>query len=171
MKRVSEAVKQDHRELEGYYNKILNGANDDERTRWQNQFIWELARHSVGEELVVYPAMEKYLPNGKELADKDRNDHRIASDPEFMTTINHLWEELTQHIKDEEENDLPSLEKALSEEESEKMEKSFMRSKMFAPTRSYPNAPDKPPFETVVGLLTAPIDQLRDLFNKFPENP
>lgn len=41
---------------------------------------------------------------------------------------------------------------------------------MFTPTRAHPSAPNKPPFETVVGLLTAPIDRLRDLlFTKFPE--
>ena len=41
---------------------------------------------------------------------------------------------------------------------------------MFVPTRSHPNAPDKPPFETAVGLLGAPIDRIKDLFKKFPED-
>jgi hypothetical protein len=40
---------------------------------------------------------------------------------------------------------------------------------MFTPTRSHPSAPNKPPFETVVGLMTAPIDKLRDMFTKFPD--
>lgn len=35
--------------------------------------------------------------------------------------------------------------------------------------RSHPSAPDKPPFETVVGLMTAPVDKLINLFNKFPK--
>lgn len=35
--------------------------------------------------------------------------------------------------------------------------------------RSHPSAPDKPPFETVVGLMAAPIDKLRDLFTAFPD--
>lgn len=74
--RVSEAVKQDHREIEDYYSKILSSSSTDEKTRWQNQFTWELARHSVGEELIIYPAMEKLLPNGKEMADEDRRDHQ-----------------------------------------------------------------------------------------------
>ena len=45
---------------------------------------------------------------------------------------------------------------------------SFTRTKHFIPTRSNPSAPDKPPFETAVGMLTAPIDKLRDAFAKFP---
>ncbi|KAF9961228.1 hypothetical protein BGZ72_004369 [Mortierella alpina] len=181
MGRVSEAVKQDHRELEDYYSKILSSSSTDEKTRWQNQFTWELARHSVGEELVLYPAMEKLLPNGKAMADKDREEHQKvkeqlykfqnlkATDVEFEPTIKCLFKDLSQHIKEEEEDHLIVLEKALPQGESEKMCKSFERSKMFAPTRSHPNAPDKPPFENVAGLLAAPLDHLRDLFNKFPD--
>lgn len=79
MIRVSEAIKHDHRELEDYYSNILTATSDDEKTRWQNQFTWELARHSVGEELIVYPAMEKHLANGKAMADKDREEHQKVS--------------------------------------------------------------------------------------------
>ena len=60
------------------------------------------------------------------------------------------------------------MEKAIDRNESEKMAKSFARTKMFVPTLSHPNAPDKPPFETAVGLLAAPIDRIKDLFKKFP---
>jgi hemerythrin superfamily protein len=78
MTRVSEAIKQDHRELEDYYNKIVNATDDDTKTAYQNQFTWELARHSIGEELVVYPAFEKNLANGKSMADKDRREHQTV---------------------------------------------------------------------------------------------
>lgn len=74
---ISAAIKKDHRELEEYYNNIINAKDNDEATRWQNQFTWELARHSIAEELVVYPAFEKVLgPKGKEMADKDRAEHQ-----------------------------------------------------------------------------------------------
>lgn len=77
---VSEEVKKDHREIEEYYHNILNAQDDDTRTRWQNQFTWELARHSIAEELIVYPAFEKHLgPSGKEMADKDRAEHQVVS--------------------------------------------------------------------------------------------
>lgn len=77
---------------------------------------------------------------------------------------------LNEHIKGEENDDLPALESALQPDDSEAMAKSFGRTKAFVPSRSHPSAPDKPPFETVVGLLTAPIDHLGDLFRKFPDN-
>jgi len=61
MQRVSELIKHDHAELRSYKNNILKGKDADEKVRWQNQFIWELARHSIAEELVVYPAKEKTM--------------------------------------------------------------------------------------------------------------
>jgi hypothetical protein len=38
------------------------------------------------------------------------------------------------------------------------------------PSRSHPSAPDDGgPFETVAGLMAAPLDRLGDLFRKFPK--
>lgn len=91
------------------------------------------------------------------------------SDPQFAPTLQALMRDLSQHIKEEEGNDLPKLEEALSQEESEGYSKSFGRTKMFVPSRSHPSAPNKPPYETAVGLLTAPIDHLSDLFRKWPD--
>jgi hypothetical protein len=83
---VMDAIKHDHAELKEYYNNILNAKDDDSMTRWQNQFVWELARHSIGEELVVYPAMEKHMgPEGKGMADKDRTEHnKVSNAPEHI---------------------------------------------------------------------------------------
>lgn len=74
---ISEAITKDHRELKEYYDEIVNNpTNIDHQTRYGNQFTWELARHSVAEELLVYPALEKYLGDkGKEHADHDRAEH------------------------------------------------------------------------------------------------
>jgi len=76
-KRISDLIIHDHAELSDYYKQIKNAKDSETKAKWQNQFIWELARHSIAEELVVYPAMEKYLgSNGKDMADHDRKEHR-----------------------------------------------------------------------------------------------
>jgi hemerythrin superfamily protein len=74
---ITDAITKDHRELKEYYDEIVNNPdNIDHQTRYGNQFTWELARHSVAEELLVYPALEKYLGDkGKEHADHDREEH------------------------------------------------------------------------------------------------
>ncbi|KAJ5944824.1 hypothetical protein N7516_004992 [Penicillium verrucosum] len=179
--RIIDTIKKDHREIESYYGKIITSKDEDEQTRFQNLFTWELARHSIGEELLIYPLFEKLIPNGVAMADKDREQHlkvkvqlkafqnMTPSDTQFVPTIRELMENLAEHIKEEESDDLPRLEQALSQEDSESCSKSFGRTKMFIPSRSHPSAPDKPPYETAVGLLTAPIDHLADLFRKWPD--
>jgi hypothetical protein len=87
-----------------------------------------------------------------------------------MPTIKTLYKDLAQHIKEEEQDDLPKLEEALAEGDSRALANSFERTKKFVPTRSHPNAPDKPPFETAIGLMTAPLDKLMDAFRKFPQD-
>jgi hemerythrin superfamily protein len=73
---VSEVIKHDHAELKDFYNNILGAQDGDAKVRWQNQFTWELARHAIAEELVVYPAMEKHMGDqGKQAADHDREEH------------------------------------------------------------------------------------------------
>jgi len=78
---ISAAITKDHRELEEYYNEVINNPNDhDHQERYGNQFTWELARHSVGEELVVYPAFEKFMGSkGHEMAESDRKEHHKVS--------------------------------------------------------------------------------------------
>lgn len=84
MSRVSDVIIHDHRELEEYHNNIVNASTDDDKVRWRNQFTWELARHSIGEELVVYPVIEKSVPNGVQIADKDRAEHNKVLLPSRM---------------------------------------------------------------------------------------
>lgn len=80
MSTISEAIIKDHRELESYYNEVINSDDVDHKTRFGNQFTWELARHSVAEELLVYPAMEKYIgKEGHAHAEKDRQQHHQVS--------------------------------------------------------------------------------------------
>lgn len=185
MSTISDAIIKDHRELEQYYNEVVNNVNNyDHQQRFGNQFIWELARHSVGEELVVYPAFEKHMGSkGHEMAEHDRREHHKvkellkqfqtlkSEDPNYVPRIKEIWSLLEHHIKDEEGSDLPALEDALKSAsgESESMAKSFGRTKAFVPSRSHPSAGEHPPFETVMGLLTAPIDHLADMFRKFPD--
>ncbi|KAF8900693.1 HHE domain-containing protein [Gymnopilus junonius] len=164
-----DAVADDHQEMYDYYAQYeKNAGNADLQERWSNQFRWEVARHAVGEELVIYPLMEKHLgARGKELADKDRSDHHQVKEllyklesltvgtNEHASVLKSVVELLKPHNDSEEQNDLPLLQDAIA-------------NKKFAPTRSHPSAPDKPPFETLAGLMAAPLDMLKDSFAKFP---
>lgn len=93
-----------------------------------------------------------------------------TSDPNFIPAINDLMAHLRTHYMDEEVNQLPQLEEALSRKDSDHLAKLLKWSKVFLPTRAHPAAPSKPPMETAVGLVTAPFDQVADLFRKWPQH-
>lgn len=178
--RILPTIQHEHREIEYHTHKILKSSDPDEQTRYQNLFAWELARHVVSEELVVYPALAKHVDDGQGRADKRRIEHQTikeqlnafqglrATDLRFASTLEALLDDLEYHFKQEESSDLPALEDALSRADSEALTGLLDRTKMFVPSRSHPLAPSKPPFETVVGLLTAPVDMVADIFRKWP---
>lgn len=63
-------------EYYGYYQK--SAGDPDAQARWAHQLTWEVARHAVGEELIVYPLMEEHMgAEGKRLADEDREQHQV----------------------------------------------------------------------------------------------
>jgi hypothetical protein len=64
-----------------YHDRYLAAKGDaDAQQRWARQLVWEIARHAAGEEIVVYPLLEKHLgPQGVKLADRDRAEHQVRS--------------------------------------------------------------------------------------------
>ena len=91
------------------------------------------------------------------------------SDPQFIPHLDVLLKDLHTHIEHESNEDMPRLEKLLSREESQRLARSFERTKMFTPTRSHPSAPNRPYFENFAAMLAAPIDKFADLMRTFPE--
>ncbi|KAH6909749.1 HHE domain-containing protein [Coprinopsis sp. MPI-PUGE-AT-0042] len=174
------AVAEDHQEMYGYYESYQKASLEDKQ-QWANQLIWEIARHAVGEEIVVYPLMEKHLgQQGLDLTNKDRADHQKAKEnlyklesmqagtSDYNTLLGEVMTELRTHNDSEEKEDLPLLIPKIGQEGSQEAAASFKRTKKFAPTHPHPGAPNKPPFETIVGMMTTPIDKLRDLFMTWP---
>ena len=131
-----------------YYDKYKEATDADSKERWSNQLRWEVARHAVGEEIVVYPLMEQYLGSkGKELADEDRTQHQevkellyklegfIVGTDDHNDTLQRVMAHLRPHNDSEETNDLPPLEAALAEGASAEAAARFKRTKKFVPTR------------------------------------
>ena len=76
---------------------------------------------------------------------------------------------LHHHIKHEKEEDMPRLEGLLSREESQKLARSFERTKNIVPSRSHPAAPTQYYLEGLAGLFAAPIDRLQQWLQDFPD--
>lgn len=85
---ISEAISNDHANLDVYADKIKSSTTLEEKTEWRNQFTWTLARHAISEELTMYPAMEKHLgQEGTDLTDVDRAQHQAVRETTNRTKL------------------------------------------------------------------------------------
>lgn len=174
----------DHREFEEFYSnykKAHQAGDEKEAEKWFNQLVWELSRHTVGEELVVYPLLDALGPKGKEMADKDRADHKKIkkeleeiyrlSDPDlFESALDRMMDELRQHIKKEETQDLEYLKQHADMKSLESAAKAFMYGKKIAPTRPHPSMTSRSAaLEAALALFVTPLDKLKDMFTPFPK--
>ncbi|CAM6044868.1 unnamed protein product [Sphagnum compactum] len=174
----------DHREFEEFYSnykKAHQAGDEKEAEKWFNQLVWELSRHTVGEELVVYPLLDALGPKGKEMADKDRADHtkikkeleeiyRLSEPDLFESALDRMMDELRQHIKKEETQDLEYLKQHADKKSLESAAKAFMYGKKIAPTRPHPSMTSRSAaLEAALALFVTPLDKLKDMFTPFPK--
>lgn len=123
--RLLKNITQDHSEIRTYYkeySKFRSQSNFVDAKKWYNQFAWEVARHSAAEEIVLYPFLEEQqrFDVGKNINQHQEVKEKLAKietlnieDAEFDTTVQSVMNSLEEHMKLEEVNELPDLEKAI----------------------------------------------------------
>src|SRR5918997_297175 len=115
---VIEVLEHDHREVEEIFAELetLRGAATDEtrsrRKHLTEQVTTELVRHSVAEEVIVYPHVEDKVSAEEaehareEHAEAEETLHRLEKldpdDPSFDEELDTLMAEIRHHIEDEE---------------------------------------------------------------------
>ena len=165
----------DHAEIKDYFRQIEAASDAETRRTVADKLTAEVARHSVAEEMYVYPAARDALPNGDQLIDEEIKEHAEAEellkrwegmdadDPEFMTVFGQIKQGLLHHIDEEEEPKLfPQMQAALSAEQLADLGEKITKAKKLAPTRPHPSAPDQPPMDKVLGAPMGIIDRIRD---------
>lgn len=180
---IIDKVKQDHKELEesySNYKKYHKEGNDDEANKWFNQFVWEVSRHAVTEELVLYPLIALQGEKGQQLADKSRADHQETKDMlaeiqgindpvQFEKKFDDIMAALRKHISFEEKDDLEYLKQHVDRTGREAAGNTFALGKNIVPTKPHAAVPNKSAaLEGALGLLVTPVDKLRNIFEKFP---
>ena len=170
---VVDILTTDHHEVLSLLGQIP-GADPGERRDMADTIIAELMRHSVAEEMHVYPAMRDHLPDGVSRVEHDVAEHQElvevmkevegldASEPRFLETLGRMEQVLRDHITDEESDQFPLLRAHLPHERLVEIGAKVEAAKQAAPTRPHPSAPDHPPLDMVVGVPTGIIDRVRD---------
>jgi hemerythrin-like domain-containing protein len=171
---VVDVLTTDHREAQDLIQQIRTTSEAEQRRQMADSLISELVRHSVAEEMFVYPAMTKHLPNGKEAVEHDTQEHKqlerimkdlegvTPTDAQFDQLITQLEQVLDDHIKDEENDQFPLLREHIPHDDLVKMAQRVQAAKKIAPTRPHPDAPNNVLFHMMVGPGVGLVDRLRD---------
>jgi hemerythrin superfamily protein len=176
---VIEILEHDHREVEEMFAELesLRGASSDEdkarRKELTEQVTIELVRHSVAEEVLVYPKVERQVSAEeveharKEHAEAEETLQRLekldADDPAFDDELETLMGEIRHHIEDEEGEMFAHMRKVIDQEELRQLGARVEAFKKVAPTRPHPNVPNTPLARIAAGPGASMFDRMRDL--------
>ncbi|PRP85458.1 HHE domain-containing protein [Planoprotostelium fungivorum] len=181
---INQSIKSDHQALRDAYRHYEDNKNEKKEAQmWANKYIHDLARHSVAEEIILYPAFKTMLgKRGQEMAERDYEHQQVikeiafqlqsmkAGEDGFDMKFKELVSIVELHMKEEEEIDLPALDKGTTEADGHQLAEQFEKMKSFVPTRSHPSAPQNPVLQAAAGLVVTPFDKLMDQFRTFPSN-
>src|SRR3954453_1037088 len=176
---VIEVLEHDHREVEQMFAELesLRGAATDEqksrRKDLTDQVTIELVRHSVAEEVLVYPKVEKKVSAEeveharKEHAEAEETLQRLekldADDPAFDDELATLMREIRHHIEDEEGEMFAHMRQVIDADELRKLGGRVDAFKKVAPTHPHPNVPNTALARTAAGPAASLFDRMRDL--------
>ena len=176
---VIEILEHDHREVEQMFAELetLRGASTDEtksrRKTLTEQVTIELVRHSVAEEVLVYPKVEDKVSAEEvehareEHAEAEETLQRLekldADDPGFDDELATLISEIRHHISDEEGEMFAHMRQVIDADELQKLGARVEAFKKVAPTRPHPNVPNRPLPRVAAGPAASLFDRMRDL--------
>ena len=172
---VVDVLTADHRDVTALIGEIWSVRDPMVRRDLTDTAISELVRHAVAEEMYVYPAMRKHLPDGDEAVEHDVAEHKEleqamkeleeldVSSTEFDETLRRLEAVLADHVQDEESEQFPELRRRIPREELVKLAGKVENAKKLAPTRPHPGAPNAELFHKLAGPGVGLVDRLRDM--------
>src|SRR3954469_3494104 len=171
---VVDVLTTDHHEVLDLLQQIKVTTDGVLRRDLADTVIAELVRHSVAEEMYVYPAMRKHLPDGDAAVQHDTEEHKEleatmkqleavdTADPRFDQLMVQLQTILADHVADEERDQFPQLRARVPRPELVEIAEKVEAAKKLAPTRPHPAAPNNQVFHKLVGPGVGLVDRLRD---------
>jgi hemerythrin superfamily protein len=172
-------LEKDHRAVEKLFRQFdrLQRTNAKDSTRREallHRIVRELSVHAAIEERELYPAVERSMPDGEEMADHALKEHQEVKeilyriqgkDPGSASARNdfkRLVSCVAGHVREEEGELFPKFAKHVDRRELEELGRRLDRTRASVPTRPHPSAPSRPPMNVVSDAAAAVVDRLRD---------
>jgi len=183
---VIDVIKKDHKAVADLYEKYKATTDVGKRQEYAWTLTKELVQHSEVEQLLVYPLLKMRPPksggdNAQHLHDRSLAEHQHirellytldqtkVDDPSHPAKLKAAVDAVTEHVKEEESEVLPLIEKNYNLDELQRLGKAFQDHKYTATTRPHPSAPLQGPFAAAANIVSKPIDLARDAIRQATE--
>ncbi|WP_434387864.1 hemerythrin domain-containing protein [Melittangium boletus] len=169
-------LKHDHRIVEALF-KQFEKAGDKALKEKQEIVRWivkELSIHAAIEEQLLYPLARARDERLKSDVLEALEEHHVVKwtlkelegmspeDERFDAKVTVLMESVRHHVKEEETELFPKLEKLMGKAELEALGEALAQAKKMVPSRPHPKSPDTPPGNLIAGVLAKLMDAGRD---------
>ena len=124
MPSATQMIRQDHKKVEGLFNKFEQTQGADAKRRLAENAMAELEVHAALEEEIFYPAVEREVENAASMISEAREEHQTVkqmiaelkgmeeTDEEFESQFSELVENVQHHVEEEENEMLPKVEES-----------------------------------------------------------
>ena len=167
-----ELLTRDHRAVEELLD-AFETAEPDERREPLAEIIRELSIHAAIEEAHLYPLVAEEVEGGPALVEEANEEHQRVKEvlarldgkldkahtKEVEEIVNRLKRDLEHHVKEEETEVFPKLEKAVTKTRLDEVGRQLRAAKDSAPTRPHPN---QPPATAMTAWANSLVDKARD---------
>lgn len=168
-------LKDDHHRVEKLFKEYEDTTDRAVKTRQRlvDEITELLSVHAEIEELVLYPAARALGDDADAKALESLEEHHLVKvvlaelqklDPEderFHPKVQVLIENVRHHVEEEETELFPQLREAIGRNDMKDLGEAMERARDVVPTRPHPGAPDEPPANAIVGLVSGIVDRLR----------
>jgi hemerythrin superfamily protein len=124
MPSATQMIRQDHKKVEGLFNKFEQTQGADAKRRLAENAMAELEVHATLEEEIFYPAVEREVEDAASMISEAREEHQTVkrliadlkgmeeADEEFESQFSELVENVQHHVEEEENEMLPKVEES-----------------------------------------------------------
>jgi len=173
-KDVFAIIIEEHKVVDNLAAEYFSTPDPHTRQSIAHNLVKLLSQHAACEEMTLYPLMKVKLPNGPQLVQHALAEHMevknlllaldnaMVGQSGYDEKLQACIADVQQHVKEEEEDLLPSLKATLNQRELEELTVAYIQAKKIAPTRPHPEAPNEPPENRAINAQTVQLDLVRD---------
>jgi len=178
---VIDIIKSDHEKVEQLYKTYKEARTVSSRQEAARDYVKNLVQHSEVEQMLVYPLLKmRGEKENKQQVAHDRSlaehqeiremlydlDQTAIEDPSHPMKFKKVMEAVKEHVKEEENEVLPTIKMLYTEEELQRLGNAFEKHKATAPTHPHPSAPMQGPLAAAAGMAGKGVDMLKDALGK-----